>query len=117
MPYDEDDPDDEPDPNAGDSDGDDDVDEEDEEDDEDEEQEERWEVTVDFAGLKFLHWRSFSTDARLDRRVTGLIRSASSCGPWAPGILPGLSCIGGNGYANRDYRTTPYRQGVWLHPR
>ena len=83
-------------------------DEEDEESDEDEdEEEEEWQV--DFRTLKFLHWPSFSTDARLDRRVTGLIRSALSCGPWPLGCLSGLSCIGGNGYADRDNRATPHR--------
>jgi len=29
----------------------------------------------------------------------------------------GLSCIGGDGYANRDNRTASDRQRVWIHPR
>ena len=44
--------------------GDDDLDDE-----EDEEDEEPWRV-LDFQSLKSLHWRRFSTDARVDRPVS-----------------------------------------------
>ena len=30
-------------------------------------------------------------------------------GPWAPGMSPGFSHIGGHGYADRDNRTAPHR--------
>jgi len=33
------------------------------------------------------------------------------------GIVPGHAYVGGQGYADRDYRTSPHRQGVRVHPR
>ena len=35
----------------------------------------------------------------------------------APGDSPRHTRIGGQGYADRDYRTAPHRQGIRIHPR
>jgi hypothetical protein len=35
----------------------------------------------------------------------------------APGDGPRLTRIGGQGYADRDYRTAAHRQGIRVHPR
>jgi hypothetical protein len=35
----------------------------------------------------------------------------------APGDSPRHTRIGGQGYADRNYRTAPHRQGIRVHPR